>query len=83
MRFGPGVATSIAAFLQNPHPSQLLEILQITARRLSESFAALLQGATGTQGVSVIDVRTGSASAVDCSSAFVDFPAANAPMSGQ
>ena len=45
------------------------------------SFASVLQAAKGTNAVNLIDVRTSSPAAYDCSAAFVDFPAANAPMS--
>lgn len=72
----PGwAATSLA----QPVPS----FAQLTMGPGPVSFAGLLQAAAGTQGVSVIDVRTGSADPYDCSGAFVDFPAGNAPMSVQ
>jgi polygalacturonase len=45
------------------------------------SFASVLQAAAGTNQVSVIDVRSTTPAPYDCSSAFVDFPATNAPMS--
>nr|WP_217908447.1 hypothetical protein [Burkholderia glumae] len=45
------------------------------------SFASLLLGADGSNQVSVAEQRTGSGTGYDCSSAFVDFPAANAPIS--
>ncbi|MBV8380532.1 MAG: polygalacturonase [Paucibacter sp.] len=70
----PGwVTTSLAA----PIPS----FAQLTLGPGPVSFAALLQGLNGQRGVSVADVRAGSATPYDCSTAFVDFPAANAPMS--
>ncbi|WP_186145174.1 glycoside hydrolase family 28 protein [Burkholderia gladioli] len=45
------------------------------------SFANLLLASNGSNHVSVTDQRTSSGAAYDCSSAFVDFPAANAPIS--
>lgn len=45
------------------------------------SFANLLLASNGSNHVSVTDQRTSSGAAYDCSSAFVDFPAADAPMS--
>jgi len=45
------------------------------------SFASVLTAAAGANGVSLIDRRSAQAAPWDCSAAFVDFPAANAPMS--
>jgi polygalacturonase len=45
------------------------------------SFASVLLAAAGTNQVSVIDVRSTTPAPYDCSNAFVDFPATNAPMS--
>ncbi|KAB8058986.1 hypothetical protein GCN74_14125 [Janthinobacterium sp. FT14W] len=45
------------------------------------SFASLLTAAAGANQFSVADRRGASAAAHDCSAAFVDFPASNAPMS--
>jgi polygalacturonase len=45
------------------------------------SFSSVLLAAKGANQVGVIDVRSGTPAPYDCSSAFVDFPAPNAPMS--
>ncbi|TFW31314.1 glycoside hydrolase family 28 protein [Massilia horti] len=45
------------------------------------SFASLLQGVKGANQVRLFDLRSTTPAPYDCSAAFVDFPAANAPMS--
>jgi polygalacturonase len=45
------------------------------------SFASTLLAARGSNQFNVIDIRSTTPAAYDCSSAFVDFPATNAPMS--
>jgi len=45
------------------------------------SFASVLLAAKGSNQVKVFDVRSATPAPYDCSTAFVDFPAANAPMS--
>lgn len=48
------------------------------------SFASLLQAAGGQNGFTLTDARTGTTTApYDCSTAFVNFPATNAPMTVQ
>lgn len=45
------------------------------------SFASMLLAANGAKQVKVTDLRSATPSPYDCSAAFVDFPATNAPMS--
>ena len=67
----------VATSLPLPIPS----FAEVTLGAGPVSFADLLLAAKGSNGVDVFDLRAGTAAPYDCSAAFVDFPAANAPMS--
>jgi polygalacturonase len=75
------VFDSLPSFAKTTLTAPMPSYAELTMGPGPVSFDSLLTSAKGVNDVSVLDVRTGSASPYDCSAAFVDFPAANAPMS--